>query len=144
LPATGKPEDPDLLAEQLLACAGLDIDCADAARRADAAIESGEGKKYAALAGAAGRYQLGKRASAKALSNLEAWRDKGGKNKIEANDAALLTDLAEAHYRTKQYSEALEIFFEMNKRFPEVRRIQDALQGVYAVEHKGAGDVKIN
>jgi hypothetical protein len=55
----------------------------------------------------------------------------------------MLVGLAEAYYRTKQYSENLEIYFEMSKQFPAVRQIQEAMQGIYAVEHKSAGDVKI-
>jgi hypothetical protein len=55
----------------------------------------------------------------------------------------MLVNLAEAYYRTKKFSESLEIYFEMSKRFPVVRQIQEALQGVYSIEHKSAGDVKI-
>jgi pentatricopeptide repeat protein len=56
----------------------------------------------------------------------------------------MLVSLADAYYRIKKFSEALEIYFEMSKHFPEVRQIQEAMQGVYAIEHKSAGDVKIN
>jgi hypothetical protein len=31
----------------------------------------------------------------------------------------------------------------MSKQFPEVRQIQEAMQGIYSMEHKSAGDVKI-
>jgi len=108
------------------------------------ALERGEGRTYMALNAGLGRYYLGQKEYAKALTHLEAGRDKGNKNKIEANDPLLLVELADAAYRTKKYSEALEIFFEMSKQFPEVRQIQDALQGVYSMEQKSAGDVKIN
>jgi hypothetical protein len=56
----------------------------------------------------------------------------------------MLADLSDAYYRTKKFSEALEIYFEMSKQFPQVRQIQEALQGIYSMEHKSAGDVKIN
>jgi hypothetical protein len=56
----------------------------------------------------------------------------------------MLVNLADAYYRTKKFSESLEIYFEMSKQFPEVRQIQETMQGVYAVEHKSAGDVNIN
>lgn len=90
-----------------------------------------------------GSYYLAKREYPKAASYLEAGRDKGNKNKIEFNPPAMLVDLAEAYYRTKKFSEALEIYFEMSRQFPQVRQLQDALQGIYSMEHKSAGDVKI-
>jgi len=31
----------------------------------------------------------------------------------------------------------------MGKQFPQVRQIQDALQGIYSREQKSAGDVRI-
>jgi pentatricopeptide repeat protein len=74
---------------------------------------------------------------------MEAGRDKSNKNRIEFNDPLMLVDLAQAYLRSKQFSEALEIFFEMSKQFPAVRQIQVALQGVYIMEQKSAGDVKI-
>ena len=74
---------------------------------------------------------------------LEAGRDKSRKNKIEANDPAMLVNLAEGYYRVKKFSENLEIYFEMSKEFPVVRQIQEAMQGIYLMEHKSAGDVKI-
>ena len=113
------------------------------AQRAVAAVETGEGKRFFNLNIALGRYYFGKRDYKSAAVYMEAGRDKGNKNKIEYNDAVMLVDLAETYYRTKKFSEALEIFFEMGKQFPEVRQIQEALQGVYSMEHKSAGDVKI-
>jgi hypothetical protein len=74
---------------------------------------------------------------------MEAGRDKSNKNKIEANDPEMLAGLAEAYYRTKQFSEGLEIFFEMSQEFPVVRQIQEAVQGVYSMEQRSAGDVRI-
>jgi len=139
-----QPEDPDLLAEILFACSRLRAECAQTVKKSTVAVEAGESKKFSILNIAIGRYYLGKMDYTKAASYLEAGRDKGNKNKIEANDPAMLVNLAEVYYRTKKFSEALEIYFEMSKQFPEVRQIQEALQGIYAVEHKSAGDVKIN
>ncbi len=106
--------------------------------------KAGKEKLYRAFAmeGLGYAYE-GKRDYAKAVAYLEAGRDKGNKNKIESNDPEMLVSLANSYYRTKKFSEALEIYFEMSKQFPEVRQIQEALQGVYAMEHKSAGDVKI-
>jgi tetratricopeptide (TPR) repeat protein len=115
-----------------------------ALHKAAAIVEVGEGKRFSQLNVAIGKYYLGRSDLAKAISHLEAGRDKSNKNKIESNDPILLVSLAEAYYRTKKFSEALEIYFEMSKQFPEVRQIQEAIQGVYAMEHKSAGDVKIN
>lgn len=139
-----QPEDPDLTAEIILACARLRVDCPKAVKKAEASAETGQGKKFSSLSVAIGRYYLSKRDSGRAVSYLEAGRDKGNKNKIEANDPVMLVNLAELYYRTKKFSEALEIYFEMSKSFPEVRQIQEALQGIYSVEQKSAGDVKIN
>jgi tetratricopeptide (TPR) repeat protein len=139
-----QPEDPDVLAEILLACGVLRVDCPTVAKKSAASVEAGEGKRYSSLNVALGRYYLGKKDTARALSYLEAGRDKGNKNKIEFNDPVMLVSLASAYYRTKKFSEALEIYFEMSKQFPEVRQIQESLQGIYAMEHKSAGDVKIN
>jgi pentatricopeptide repeat protein len=139
-----QPEDPDVLAEILFACGRLRIDCPKTAHQGAAAVEAGEGRTFSNLNIAMGRYYLAKLDSARAVSYLEAGRDKSGKNKIESNDLAMLVGLADAYFRTKKFSEALEIYFEMSKQFPVVRQIQEAMQGVYAMEHKSAGDVKIN
>ncbi|HUJ19680.1 MAG TPA: tetratricopeptide repeat protein [Nitrospirota bacterium] len=138
------PEDPDLLAEILFSCGRLRIECPRVAQKASASADAGEGKRYANLNIALGRYYEGKKDYAKALSCLEAGRDKANKNKIESNDPVMLVALADVYYRTKKFAEALEIYFEMSKQFPEVRQVQEALQGIYATEHKSAGDVKIN
>lgn len=139
-----QPEDPELLSEILFTCGKLHIDCPKIAQKSARSAEAGEGKRFSNLNVGLGKYYLGKKDYAKAVSYLEAGRDKGNKNKIEANDPAMLVSLAEAYYRSKKFSEALEIYFEMSKQFPEVRQIQEALQGIYAMEHKSAGDVKIN
>ncbi len=138
-----QPEDPDLLAEILAACGRLRIDCPKVAQKAAASVETGEGKRFSVLNIALGRYYCAKKDYARTASYLEAGRDKSNKNKIESNEPLMLVDLADAYYRTKKFSEALEIYFEMSKQFPEVRQIQEALQGIYSMEHKSAGDVKI-
>jgi tetratricopeptide (TPR) repeat protein len=142
--ARKQPEDRDLIAELLFACGRMKAECPKALQKATALIEAGESKKLSLLNIAIGKYHLSRRDDARAVSYLEAGRDKSNKNKIESNDPAMLVSLADAYYRTKKFSEALEIYFEMSKHFPEVRQIQEAMQGVYAVEHKSAGDVKIN
>ena len=141
----GKPsQDPDVLAEILFTCRRLKAECPNVARQSAAAAEAGEGRKFSTLNIALGKYYLGRLDTARSLAYLEAGRDKSNKNKIEANDPEMLVSLADAYYRTKKFSEALEIYFEMSKQFPEVRQLQEAMQGVYAMEHKSAGDVKIN
>jgi len=139
-----KPDDPDLIAEILFACNRIRMEYPKALHKAAAMVEAGEGKRFSMLNAAIGKYYLGRSDYTKAISYLEAGRDKSNKNKIESNDPVLLVSLAETYYRTKKFSEALEIYFEMSKQFPEVRQIQEAVQGVYAIEHKSAGDVKIN
>jgi tetratricopeptide (TPR) repeat protein len=139
-----QPGDPDLLADILVSCCRLRIDCPRPAQAAAAAVEKGEGKRFSVTNIGLGRYYYGRKDYPRALGFLEAGRDKGNKNKIEFNDPLMLVDLADAYYRSKKYSEALEIYFEMSKQFPQVRQIQEALQGVYSMEHKSAGDVKIN
>ncbi len=137
-------QDPDVLAEILFTCRRLKAECPNAARQSAAAVEAGEGRKFSTLNIALGKYYLGRLDTARAVTYLEAGRDKSNKNKIESNDPEMLVSLAEAYFRTKKFSEALEIYFEMSKQFPEVRQLQEAMQGVYAMEHKSAGDVKIN
>jgi tetratricopeptide (TPR) repeat protein len=138
------PDDPELLADILASCGRLRLDCPRAAKTAESAVERGEGRRFMVLNAGLGRYYYGKKDYARAAQYFEAGRDKGNKNKIEFNDALMLVDLADSYYRTKKFSEALEIYFEMSKQFPQVRQVQDALQGIYAMEHKSAGDVKIN
>ena len=139
-----QPGDPDLLADILITCSRLRIDCPTVAQTSMTAVETGDGKRYTMLNVGLGRYYLGKKDLGKAVTYLETGRDKGNKNKIEYNDPLMLVSLSDAYYRTKKFSEALEIYFEMSKQFPQVRQIQEALQGIYSMEHKSAGDVKIN
>jgi hypothetical protein len=119
------------------------VDCARIEPGATRAAESGEGRKTRALNVALGRFHLRRGDYGRAVLYLEAGRDKSKKNRIESNDPVMLVNLAEAYYRGRQFSEGLEIYFEMSKHFPVVRRIQEAMQGMYAMEHKSAGDVKI-
>ncbi len=137
------PADAELLAEVVAACDRAGASCDAIVGRAAAAAEAGEGKRFRALRFALGRHFLIRGQSASGLAHLEPGRDKGNKNKIEANDPGLLADLAEGYYRTRNFSEAQEIYFELGKQFPAVRQIQDALQGIYAREQKSAGDVRI-
>ncbi len=139
-----QPGDPELLADILTTCGKFKIDCPRVAQTAATAVETGDGKRFAVLNVGLGRYYLAKKDTAKAVSYLESGRDKGNKNKIESNDPLTLVALSDAYYRTKKFSEALEIYFEMSKQFPQVRQIQESLQGIYSMEHKSAGDVKIN
>ena len=138
-----QPLDPDLLAEAISSCARLKAGCMQIVKRAESVTETGQGNKFYALNAAIGKYYLVNRNPAKAITYLEAGRDKSNKNKIESNDLPMLIDLAGLYYRNKKFSEALEIYFAMSKQFPAVRQIQEAMQGVYAMEQKSAGDVKI-
>lgn len=134
---------PYLLAEILLACSRLRVECPQIVAKATTLVEIGEGKRLSILNFAIGKYYLGKNDYGRAVSYMEAGRDKSNKNRIEYNDPLMLVNLAEAYYHTRQFSEALEIYFEMSKHFPAIRQIQVAMQGVYSMEQKSAGDVKI-
>lgn len=134
---------PDLHAEILFACSRLKLECPQLVAKASALAEAGEGKRFSVVNFAIGKYYLWKKNHKKAVFYMEAGRDKSNKNRIEYNDPLMLVNLAEAYYRTKQFSEALEIYFEMSKQFPALRQIQVAMQGVYSMEQKSAGDVKI-
>jgi tetratricopeptide (TPR) repeat protein len=135
--------DPEVLADVVLGCADARAQCAKALARAAQVADSGDGRRYQRLNAALGAYYLRGKDYARAIGYMETGRDKSNKNKIEANDPEMLAGLAEAYYRTKQFSEGLEIFFEMSQEFPVVRQIQEAVQGVYSMEHRSAGDVKI-
>jgi len=138
-----QPADPDLLGEILFACARAKAECGAVSKRAESIAVAGQGKKFSILHFGLGRYALAKKNQGKALFSMERGRDKSNKNKIESNDPLMLADLAGLYYRSKKFSEAIEIYFEMSKQFPAVRQIQEAMQGVYAIEQKSAGDVKI-
>ena len=135
---------PALLAEVLFACAEMGQSCSGTAIRAEHLLSgSGGGKRLTYLSHALGSYHLSTKDYAGALTYLEGARDKSNKNKVEFNSPVLLTMLAEAYYGTKQFSEALEIFFEMSSHFQALRQLQVTLQGIYSIEQKSAGDVKI-
>ncbi len=141
--AMGESGDPELAAAAVLACAEAQVPCAKLLARAAQAAEAGEARRARALNLALGTYYLRSNDYLRAIAYMEAGRDKSNKNKIEANDPEALAGLAEAYYRTKKFSEGLEIFFEMSQEFAVVRQIQEALQGVYSMEQRSAGDVRI-
>jgi tetratricopeptide (TPR) repeat protein len=140
---TRENTDPSILADILLTCSRLNIESQEAVTRATALTEQSEGKRLSAVHFALGKYYLERKDHGKALSYMEAGRDKSNKNRIEYNDPLMLVNLAEIYYRTRQFSEALEIYFAMSAHFPAVRQIQVAMQGVYSMEERSAGDVKI-
>ncbi len=134
---------PYMLSDILFACSRLQVECNKTAKKAFVMVEAGEGKAFSRVSFALGKYYLQKKDYVKAAFYMEAGRDKSNKNKIEYNDPVMLVSLAKAYYRTKKFSEALEIYFEISKQFPAVRQIQIAMQGVYSMEQKSAGDAKI-
>lgn len=138
-----KSGDPEVLADIVFGCTDAQAQCGKVLARVGQVTEAGDGRRYQRLNFALGSYYLRNKDYARAISYMEAGRDKSNKNKIEANDPEMLAGLAEAYYRTKKFSEGLEIFFEMSKEFPVVRQIQEAMQGVYSMEQRSAGDVKI-
>lgn len=136
-------QDTALLAEVMQACVQAGADCTKLEKLALATVDKGEGKKVFPLNAALGKYYLLQKDYRKALLHMEAGRDKANKNKIEANDPVMLVALAEAYYRNKNFSENLEIYFEIGKQYPVVRQIQEAMQGIYSMEQQSAGDVRI-
>ena len=139
----GSSSDPEVLADIVLGCADAQAQCAKVLARVGQVIEAGDARRYRRLNFALGSYYLRQKDYARAIAYMEAGRDKSNKNKIEANDPEMLAGLAEAYYRIKKFSEGLEIFFEMSHEFPVVRQIQEAVQGVYSMEQRSAGDVRI-
>ena len=137
------PNSPDLLADILSACSRLGVECNEVVAEASALAEAGEGKRFSSVNLALGRYHLGKKDYGKTIAYMEAGRNKGKKNRIEYNDPLMLINLAEAYYQTMRFSEALEIYFAMSKQFPAVRQIQVAMQGMYSMEQKSAGDARM-
>jgi tetratricopeptide (TPR) repeat protein len=135
--------DPHMLAEAVLTCGGFESGCTNIISSAATVAMRGEGRKFSRINFALGRYHLRNKDLSRGLTYLEAGRDKSNKNRIEFNEPSLLTDLARAYYRTKKFSEALEILFGMSVQFPAVRQIQNAMQGIYSIEQKSAGDVKV-
>ncbi len=135
--------EPDLVADMLLSAVRYQFDAPQVVIQASAIAQRAQGRSFARINFALGKYYLWKKNYPRAISYMEAGRDKSHKNRVEFNDPLMLVNLARAYYRSRQFSEALEIFFEMSKHFAAVRQIQDALQGVYIMEQKSAGDVKI-
>ena len=135
--------EPNLVAEMLLSAVQYQFDAPQLVIRASAMAQGAQGKSYARINFALGKYYLWKKNYPRAISYMEAGRDKSHKNRVEFNDPLMLVNLAQAYYRTRQFSEALEIYFEMSKQFEAVRQLQVAIQGVYIMEQKSAGDVKI-
>jgi tetratricopeptide (TPR) repeat protein len=135
--------EPDVLAAVVLGCAEAQAPCTKVLARAGQAAEAGDVRRTQRLGFALGTYYLRKQDYDRAIAYMEGGRDKSNKNKIEANDPEMLAALAEAYYRTKKFSEGLEIFFEMSQEFAVVRQIQEAVQGVYSMEQRSAGDVRI-
>jgi tetratricopeptide (TPR) repeat protein len=138
-----RPNSPDLLADILSACSRLAVECSEMVTKAAALAEVGKGKQFSSVNVALGRYYLGKKDYGKTIAYMETGRNKGKKNRIEYNDPLMLVNLAEAYYQTMRFSEALEIYFAMSKQFPAVRQIQVAIQGMYSMEQKSAGDARI-
>jgi len=141
--AAWQQKEPVALADILLVCNRFDLECSEIARKATTLVGVMDGKRLASLDYALGRYYLRKEEYQQAIACLETVRDKSNKNKIEHNDPLMLINLAEAYYRSKKFSEALEIYFGMRKQFPAIRQIQVSMQGVYAMEQKSAGDAKL-
>lgn len=137
------PPDDELTAELLLTCCRNRIDSPRLAVTASTLAQSVRERSSARLNYVLGKYFLQKKDYVKAVEFLESGRNKSKKNRLEYNDPLMLVDLAEVYYRTRKYSEALEILFELGKHFPAVRQIQVALQGVYSMEQQSAGDARI-
>ncbi|MFQ5903197.1 MAG: hypothetical protein ACE5JO_05865, partial [Candidatus Binatia bacterium] len=130
-------------ADILNACSRFGLECSEIVTKAADLAEARTGKKFSSINIALGRYYLGKKDYGMSIAYMEAGRNKGNKNRIEYNDPLMLINLAEAYYQTMQFSEALEIYFAMSKQFPAVRQIQVAMQGMYSMEQKSAGDARI-
>ncbi len=135
--------DPNSLAQTLDVCSDVKIKCEEIASSAQKLLETRVDRSFSNLNFALGRYYLETGNTETAISYLEAGRDKSYKNKIEYNNPLLLVDLAEVYFKTRKFSEALEILFEMSRQYPAVRQIQNAMQGVYSMVQESAGDVKV-
>ena len=136
-------EDPVLLAELLSACVHFKASCSGVTRSARALASANQGERYRSLHSAVGEQFAAEGNLERALLASETARDKSNKNRIDANDPLLLTRLADLYFASKNFSEALEIYFEMGKEFPAVRQLQETGQGVYSTEYRSAGDAKI-
>lgn len=135
--------NPVLASQILITCVRLQAKCRPVADEMEKVADKMRGPSAVVMNHAIGHFYMAKGDYGKALDFFELARNKSLKNKIEANDPLLLVALSEAYRRSKQYSEHLEIYFEMSKEFPGVRQIQEAVQGIYAMQQRSAGDVKI-
>jgi hypothetical protein len=136
-------EDPVMLGEALLFCVQAQARCEPLAAAAQKLAATGQGERLRGLHRAVGAWHARAGRSERALLALETARDKSNKNKIDTNDPLLLVQLADLYLATKSFSENLEIYFELSKEFPAVRQLQEAGQGIYSLEFRSAGDVKI-
>jgi tetratricopeptide (TPR) repeat protein len=140
---TWQQKKPRALADTLSICNRFNLKCPEIARKATTLVGGVDGVRLETLHYALGRYYLRTDEYEQAIACMEQVRDKSNKNKIEYNDPLMLINLAEAYYRSKRFSEALEIYFGMRNQFPAVRQIQVSMQGVYAMEQKSSGDAKL-
>ena len=136
-------QDPVMLAETLSACVRFKASCPGVIKDARALAAANQGEKYRSLHFAVGEQFAAEGKSERALLEMETARDKSNKNRIDTNDPLLLVRLADLYFAGKNFSESLEIYFEMSKEFPAVRQLQETGQGVYSTEYRSAGDAKI-
>jgi tetratricopeptide (TPR) repeat protein len=136
-------QDPVVLGEVLRTCVEVHARCDAIAANARRLAASGQGERFRSLHRAVGMQYLAAHQTERALPELETARDKANKNKVDTNDPLLLVTLADLYLETKSFSENLEIYFELSKEFPAVRQLQEAGQGIYSMEYRSAGDVKI-
>ncbi len=136
-------QDPLMLSELLSACVRYKVTCPTVTANARTLAAANQGEKYRSLHFAVGEQYAAEGKNELALQELETARDKSSKNRIDANDPLLLVRLADVYFAGKNFSESLEIYFEMSKEFPAVRQLQETSQGIYATEYRSAGDAKI-
>jgi tetratricopeptide (TPR) repeat protein len=136
-------QDPVLLSETLSACVRYKAACPSVTASARTLAAANQGEKYRSLHFAVGEQYAAEGKNELALQELETARDKSNKNRMDANDPLLLVRLADLYFSSKNFSESLEIYFEMSKEFPAVRQLQETCQGIYSTEYRSAGDAKI-
>lgn len=141
--AVANNNNPGVISEVIKACEQIQVKCSKTISVAKEFLQNNTGKKTRPLNIAIGSYYLHEKLNDIALEYLETGRDKSMKNRIDTNDPLLLVNLAKAYMNNKSYSENLEIYFELSKEFPVVRHIQNSVQGIYSMEYKSAGDVRI-
>lgn len=136
-------QDPVQLGELLMICLQAKGKCGTTAGAAQTLASTGQGERFRGLHRALGMLHAEGGRHERALQYLETARDKSNKNRIDTNDPLLLVQLADLYMTTKSFSENLEIYFELSKEFPAVRQLQELGQGIYSMEYRSAGDVKI-